>query len=192
MLMEAKKVLKPFDELFVSRNINICYQVADANQLLLPSKAYDLIMANHMLYHVTSRDACFAAIADAMKPDGLFCCTTIGTEHMKELHEIVAAFDSEIAIQIPAKKLTESFRLENGMEQLAKHFSDVQMDVQDNDLLVDDVWAIYNYVYSYPGNAPYVLKARGEEFCNMLQERIDKEGAIYIHKAAGMFKCRGK
>ena len=192
MLSEAKKVLQSFDELFTSRNIRIRYQVADANQLILPSKAYDLVMANHMLYHVTNREACFSAIADAMKADGLFCCTTIGTDHMKELYEIVDGFDSEIAIQIPAKKLTESFKLENGREQLIKYFSDVQMEVQDNDLLVDDVRAIYNYVYSFPGNAPYVLKARETEFHKMLQERMDKEGAIYIHKAAGMFRCRAK
>jgi len=88
--------------------------------------------------------------------------------------------------------LTESFKLENGREQLIKYFSDVQMEVQDNDLLVDDVRAIYNYVYSFPGNAPYVLKAREKDFYKVLQERMDKEGAIYIHKAAGMFKCRAK
>ncbi len=190
MLLEAQKVLAPFCDLFASRNIIITYQVADANHLLLPSKAYDLIMANHMLYHVTNREACLQAIATAMKPDGLFCCTTIGTEHMKELHELVSSFDSEIAIQIPSKKLTESFRLENGREQLIKYFETVEMEVQDNDLLVDDVWAIYNYVYSYPGNAPYVLKHRGEDFRRMLKERIDKEGAIYIHKAAGIFCCK--
>ena len=76
------------------------------------------------------------------------------------------------------------------MDPLKKYFKSVTREIQDNDLLVDDADAIYNYVYSYPGNAPYVLDHRGDEFRQMLQERINKEGAIYIHKSTGMFMCR--
>ena len=190
MLAKAQKTLEPFDELFKLKNISIKYQTADANKLLLPAKTYDLIVANHMLYHVTNLDACLRAVSKALTPGGFFCCSTIGDAHMRELHELIAEFDSDIVIEIPQNKLTTSFRLENGMDPLKKYFKSVTREIQDNDLLVDDADAIYNYVYSYPGNAPYVLDHRGDEFRQMLQEKINKEGAIYIHKSTGMFMCR--
>ena len=56
--------------------------------------------------------------------------------------------------------------------------------------IVDNVDSIYDYVYSYPGNAPFILSQRGEEFRNMIQDKLEKEGAIYIHKSSGMFVGR--
>ena len=108
---------------------------------------------------------------------------------MKELHEIVAAFDADIAIEIPCDHHTTCFRLENGADFLKEHFSVIKLDIQDSDLLVDDAEAIYNYVHSYSGNAPYILEKRADEFREMIQEKLEKEGAIYIHKSAGMFMC---
>ena len=135
-------------------------------------------------------DSCLQAVANALKSNGNFCCSTIGNEHMKELHEIVTNFDKNIAIEIPSNSHSTSFRLENGAEFLKEHFTMVKREIQDNDLLVDDVDVIYHYVHSYPGNAPYILEKRSNEFRQMLREKLEREGAIYIHKAAGMFICR--
>ena len=55
---------------------------------------------------------------------------------------------------------------------------------------MDRADAIYDYVYSYPGNAPCILEQRGEEFREMLEDMLRREGAIYIHKDTGMFICR--
>lgn len=189
MLLEAQKKLEPYQSIFKEQNIRINYRIADANKLLLPAKSYDLIIANHMLYHVTNIKSCLEAVSKALKANGTFCCSTIGKEHMKELHEIVAAFDADIAIEIPCDHHTTCFRLENGADFLKEHFSVIKLDIQDSDLLVDDAEAIYNYVHSYSGNAPYILEKRADEFREMIQEKLEKEGVIYIHKAAGMFMC---
>ena len=190
MLLEAQKKLEPYQSVFDEQNIQINYQIADANKLLLPTKSYDLIIANHMLYHVTNIKSCLETVSKALKANGTFCCSTIGKEHMKELHEIVAAFDADIAIEIPSDHHTTCFRLENGMDYLKEHFSMINQDIQDNDLLVDDVEAIYNYVHSYSGNAPYILEKRADEFREMIKKKLEKEGIIYIHKSAGMFMCK--
>ena len=190
MLLEAQKKLKPYQSVFEEQNIQINYQIADANKLLIPAKSYDLIIANHMLYHVPNIKSCLEAVSKALKANGTFCCSTIGKEHMKELHEIVAAFDADIAIEIPSDHHTTCFRLENGMDYLREHFGIIKQDIQDNDLLVDDVEAIYNYVHSYSGNAPYILEKRADEFREMIKKKLEKEGMIYIHKSAGMFMCK--
>ena len=151
---------------------------------------YDIVIGYLISIENNTRKSCLEAVSKALKANGTFCCSTIGKEHMKELHEIVAAFDADIAIEIPSDHHTTCFRLENGMDYLKEHFSMINQDIQDNDLLVDDVEAIYNYVHSYSGNAPYILEKRADEFREMIKKKLEKEGIIYIHKSVGMFMCK--
>ena len=76
------------------------------------------------------------------------------------------------------------------MDYLKEHFSMIKQDIQDNDLLVDDVEANFNYVHSYSGNAPYILEKRADEFREIIKKKMEQEGAIYIHKSTGMFICK--
>ena len=188
MLEKAKSSLEPYADLFKEKGIRVTYQIADADDLHLDKAKYHCIIANHMLYHVKKREACLQEIAAALKPDGNFFCSTVVDTHMRELHEMVAAFD--LRIEMPFANLTAGFRLENAQPQLQQFFTKVERMDQDNDLIVDDVEAIYNYVYSYPGNAKQILDQTGKAFYRQLQERMEQEGAIFIHKSTGMFCCQ--
>ncbi len=188
MLSQARERLASYEDLLKEKQVFIEYCVMDAENLHLPEKHYDKIIANHMLYHVENREGCLKEIQSALKDSGIFFCSTIGNRHMEELHEMVAAFDQRI--EMPYSRLTTGFRLENGEQQLRKFFAGVECERQENDLIVDRADAIYDYVYSYPGNAPCILEQRGEEFREMLEELLKREGAIYIHKDTGMFICR--
>ena len=187
MLEQTRQNLAPYEKELASRRIHIEYHVLDANTLELPAASYDRIIANHMLYHVEHRDVCLAAIARALKPEGTFYCSTVGDTHMRELHELVIAFDSRI--EMPFQNLTGAFHLENATPQLARHFAHVERQDQDNDLIVDNPQAIYDYIYSFPGNAPLILEQRGEELLALLRDKLDREGAMFIHKSTGMFIC---
>lgn len=187
MLEQTRKNLSSFAKQFKEQNISVQYQLMDANDLQLMAESFDVIIANHMLYHVEKRENCLREISHALKHAGTFFCSTVGEEHMREMHEIVSEFDPQI--EMPFQKITVGFNLENGKSQLSSFFTRVERQVMDNDLIVDDAEAIYDYVYSYPGNAPLILDQRGEKFKKLLQERIEKEGAIYIHKSTGMFIC---
>lgn len=187
MLEQTGKNLSPFAELFQEKNISVTYQCMDANELQLMKGSFDVIIANHMLYHVEKREECLQEIANALKNAGTFFCSTVGEGHMREMHDIVSEFDPRI--EMPFDKITVGFNLENGKQQLGRFFAGVERQDMDNDLIVDDAEAIYDYVYSYPGNAPLILDQRGEKFKKLLKERIEKEGAIYIHKSTGMFIC---
>lgn len=188
MLNQTRERLEPYGELLRERRIEITYAVMDADNLQLEADTFDCIIANHMLYHVENKAACFATVANALKKDGIFCCATNGENHMRQLHELVADFDERM--EMPYMGVTSSFRLENGEEQLRKFFSSVVCEKQENALIVDEADAIYDYVYSYPGNSPCILDQRGAEFKEMLWERIEREGSIYIQKECGMFMCR--
>lgn len=188
MLEKARENLSPFRELFEAKGIRVEYRICDADSLVLERESHDCIVANHMLYHVKRREACLEQIARGLKPGGRFLCSTIGDGHMRELHEIVEAFDARI--EMPFRSITGGFRLENAMPQLQPHFTRIERMDQENDLIADDIEAIYDYVSSYPGNAACILEQRGEELRGLLRQRMDREGAIFIHKSAGIFRCR--
>ena len=187
MLSKTKKNLSVYEDILKEKRIIVEYRIMDANQLMLPAMEYDCIIANHMLYHVTDREICLKRIEKALKQGGRLCCSTIGETHLKEMHDLVAGFDSRI--DMPFRNTTRGFRLENGMEQLDKIFNLVTRIDFLNDLLVDDAKAVYDYVNSYPGNAAFVLEERGREFMDLLEKKIKKEGAIYIHGSTGIFIC---
>ncbi len=188
MLDETKENLKHYKSLLDERKITVTYSVMDANELSLEANSYDAIIANHMLYHVKNRDACLHTIAKALKTNGTFFCSTVGDAHMKELHKLVTDFDARI--EMPSAHFTVAFRLENATQQLEKHFSVIERHNHENDLIVDDANVIYDYIDSYPGNAHFILSQRGKELREMIDARLEKEGAIFIHKATGMFICR--
>lgn len=188
MLEKTKKNLAEFQELLREKAITIEYRAMDGDCLKLERAQYHCIIANHMLYHVRRRAACIREIAGSLKAEGRFICSTIGDTHMRELHHMVAEFDARI--EMPFRKMTTGFRLENGQAQLEPFFSRVERMDQENDLIVDDVEAIYDYVCSYPGNASLILEQRGQDFRNLLREKMEREGAIFIHKSTGMFRCK--
>ncbi|MDE5746520.1 MAG: MerR family transcriptional regulator [Acetatifactor sp.] len=187
MLEQTRQNIAPYEKELTKRGVHIEYQVLDADALELPAASYDRIIANHMLYHVSHLENCLAAIARGLKPEGTFYCSTVGDTHMRELHQLVTEFDSRI--EMPFQNLTGSFHLENAEPKLLRHFAHVQRQDQDNDLIVDDPQAIYDYIYSFPGNAPLILEQRGEELLALLRDKLDREGAMFIHKSTGMFIC---
>lgn len=187
MLEKAKEGLATKRAVLDEKNIKISYQVADANCLSLIG-SYDRITANHMLYHVEERQDLFRKVRKLLKQGGMFCATTIGDTHMQELHEFVERFDAKI--EVPFHRVSCGFRLENGREQLQTVFSDIECVICDSDLSVDAAEPVYEYVYSYPGNAGEVIKDRKEEFLSKVEEIIERDGAFYIHKSTGMFRCR--
>ena len=187
MLEKAKEGLATKQDVLEEKNIRISYQIADANCLSLLG-SYDRITANHMLYHVEKRQDLFQKVKKLLKPGGMFCATTVGDTHMQELHGFVERFDAKI--EMPFQRVSCGFRLENGREQLQTVFSEIECVICDSDLLVDEAEPVYEYVYSYPGNAWEIIKDRKEEFLRKVEEIIERDGAFYIHKSTGMFRCR--
>ncbi|MDE5892234.1 MAG: MerR family transcriptional regulator, partial [Acetatifactor sp.] len=178
MLEQTRQNLAPYEKELIKRRICIEYRVLDADALELPAASCDRIIANHMLYHVEHRDACLAAITRGLKPEGTFYCSTVGDTHMQELHQLVITFDPRI--EMPFQSLTGSFHLENAEPQLRRYFARVERQDQDNDLIVDDPQAIYDYIHSFPGNASLILEQRGNELVAAIEERLEREGAVII------------
>lgn len=188
MLDSVKSCFDKYADDFTNKNIHIHYRQDDSNNLELNDMKFDVIIANHMLYHLVRIEDCLINLKKALNKDGYLFCSTIGNGHMKELMDLVFEYDQ--AIDNTLEVCVNRFSLQNGEEQLTKLFNSVNRYDFDSNLIVDNAKVIWDYVYSFPGNAPVILDRTGDVLLKMIEERIEKEGAFFIHKETGLFECR--
>lgn len=187
MIEKTKQYFDRKKEKLREKGIRYVFKRLDAERAEIEEEAYDVIIANHTLYHLNNRDDLLEKINRGLREQGVFYCSTLGEKHMKELNDFVRRFDSNI--EIPLYDIIKNFQLENGREQLVRHFTNINMEIQDNDLLVKSPDAIYQYVYSYPGNAPEILEKKEKLFKSMVEKIIEEHGGFYIHKEQGLFRA---
>lgn len=188
MLESVKSCLNKYTDDLKKKNIHIHYRQEDSNYLQLNDMKFDVIIANHMLYHLERMQDCLSNLKKALKKDGYLFCSTIGNGHMKELMDLVFEYDPTIDNTLEV--CVNRFSLQNGEEKLSKLFHSIKRYDFDSNLIVDNAEVIWNYVYSFPGNAPVILDRTGDRLMKMIEERIEEEGAFLIHKETGLFECR--
>lgn len=188
MLQSAKSKIEEYDELYKENNIKFVFSQTDAENFDFIENEFDRIIANHMLFHVSNenRNKLLKTCERLLKQEGMFYASTVGKNHLRELFSLVNEFDTKIDIP---NWITENFELENGEEQLKQVFSNVIIEEHDNDLLVPNSKAVYDYIESWPGNAKEILKEREDEWIKFLEERISEETPYFIHKSTGAFKA---
>ena len=168
----------------------IDFMEIDAQCIPYPTYTFHCIIANHMLYHVQDIDKVLHEVSRTLKPSGAFYATTGGMDNLRELREIVEAFDDKI--KYPTNDKILSFRLDNGEKILKKHFSNVKKLEYEDGLRVTDAKILLNYIISLGSitNAPKILVGdRTNEFIEYINSIIKKKGSIEITKQAGMFIC---
>src|ERR1041385_5050574 len=87
-------------------------------ELPFASNAFDVVIANHMLYHVEDRERALREIKRVLRKGGLFFAATNGRDHLKEIKALVPE----------SAAVSAGFTLENGGEQLERVFANVQRD----------------------------------------------------------------
>lgn len=187
MLQSAKNGIGEYAKFLKKRNIQFIFLQKDAENFHIEEENFDRIIANHMLYHVTNekRYKLLQTCENLLKNDGMFYASTVGNTHLRELFTLIGDFDNKI--DIPGW-MTENFELENGGKQLERVFSNVIVEEQENDLLVPNPQAIYDYIASWPGNVKEVLKEKEYECMKYLKSKISEDTPYFIHKSSGAFK----
>jgi SAM-dependent methyltransferase len=98
---------------------------ADAQFLPFPDQSFDVVMANHMLYHVPDIDQAISEFRRVLKPDGLLVAAT---NSMHTMPEFQALFRRAIVLlsatgnSQPPLPEHNPFSLENGTRRLSRHF----------------------------------------------------------------------
>jgi SAM-dependent methyltransferase len=97
-------------------------RVADAQELPFEARSFDVVVANHMLYHVPSPEKAVAEMARVLRPGGVLMAATSGTRHLRQLWEIRA----EVFGGPPTSVNPDVFGAVTGGPILARHFGRVE------------------------------------------------------------------
>jgi SAM-dependent methyltransferase len=153
------------------------YAVADVRDLPLPDESFDVVLANHMLYHVPDRPRAFAEIRRVLVPGGALHAATNGRGHLDELGTL---FDA------PFWRHLEAFGLETGPPQLEPFFADIRVERLEGELRVTEVEPVLAYIRSsfvYDGGPL-------DEAAGTVSAAIARDGVFPIRTCAGVISCR--
>ena len=146
-------------------------------------ESFDLVIANHMLYHVGERQRGLAEIRRVLRRGGALFAATNGVDHLRELKELMREFE------IDAHDVSASFTLENAEEQLRAVFGDIVRDEYADTLRVTDPEALLRYVASVSVRGAEVVEKRANEMRSAIA-RGTRDGAFYVAKSTGSFLAR--
>ena len=144
---------------------------------------FDRVIANHLLFYCDHLEMVLAGISRVLAPGGQFICSTYGSNHMREIRELVSEFDSRIVLS--DETLYEKFGLDNGMTWLRKFFSKVQCRLYDDAIDIDQAQPMIEYILSCHGNQNQFILDRYDEFRDFVQRKTAH--GFHITKEAGIF-----
>ena len=176
MLRDARRALGTEDTRFD-------FRVLDCQQIPCPEQSFDLVMANHVLFYCDDIGKALNESYRVLKPEGRLVCSTYGSDHMKEVSELVHGFDEHIVLS--ADKLYERFGRENGAEILADYFPEAEWRTYEDSLVVPEPEPLISYILSCHGNQGQYIPERYREFFNYVKKRIGR--GMKITKDAGVF-----
>ncbi|HEV2661453.1 MAG TPA: class I SAM-dependent methyltransferase [Ktedonobacteraceae bacterium] len=181
MLQEAKNNLAESAERF-------SFQLVDAQSIPFEDASFDVVIANHMLYHVPDHERAFSEIRRVLQPQGRFYAATNGEAHLQEIRELVQRVFSSSSGR---KRSESSFSLENGAAQLAPWFSHVQMRPYDDALVVTEVEPLVAFVLSTRAKR-ILTEEQVRKLREIVAQELARNGSIAIMKATGLFVACSK
>jgi DNA-binding transcriptional MerR regulator/trans-aconitate methyltransferase len=161
--------------------------VFDCEKIPFKDNYFDAVIANHVLFYVYDINKALEEIRRVLNPLGVFYCSTYGSNHMKEINDIVQEFDSRTILS--QTKLYDVFGLENGLDILRPYFKNIKMKRYDDCLVVDKSKPIIDYIMSCHGNQSEIIGPSLNEFREFVDSIIQEKGYIKITKDAGLFVC---
>jgi SAM-dependent methyltransferase len=101
--------------------------LGDAQDLPYPADSFDVVMANHMLYHVGDIDQAIVEFRRVLKPDGVLMVSTNSLQTMQEIQvllrrAIVLLVKSGASQVQPPLMASDLFSLEGGLRRLSRYF----------------------------------------------------------------------
>jgi ubiquinone/menaquinone biosynthesis C-methylase UbiE len=160
------------------------FEKVDAQSIPHPDRVFDVVIANHMLYHVPDRTKALMEIKRVLKGDGALIATTVGDHHMQEMYTWL----KRVNLNRRADMFANPFIIENGLDGLKKVFSQVEMMRYTDNLEVTEVDPIIHYIRSSIG-AEDISEEELSTVEKELAAHIEKNGKVFITKDSGLFKA---
>lgn len=161
--------------------------VADVEALPFDSASFDLVIANHMLYHVPDRPCALAELRRVLRPTATLIAATNGQDNMRELDDLLEEVAPAAQDDAWRASFRHPFKLENGAEQLAPFFDDIQIRLYDDALNVTDAEPLIAYVDSIDIPALRSQEARAALASRIAATMRERNGVFHISKSVGLF-----
>jgi len=147
----------------------------DAQALPFSDECFDVVAANHMLYHVPDLDSALQEFTRVLRPGGRIVAATNGRAHFKEVRDILDIH----------WRYVDQFGLENGPDLIARHFDGVSVERYSDALEVPEAEPVVAYVRSMSS-----FWDLGDELAAKLRRAVvaavERDGAFRISKDAGV------
>jgi SAM-dependent methyltransferase len=161
------------------------FEIIDAQSIPYPDESLDIVIANHMLYHVPDRPKALAEIHRVLKPGGMLIATTVGKNHLKELNDWLKC----VSLEKDFKPIASPFVLENGLDQLRPFFKPIVLKRYEDSLRITEIDPLIAYIHSSMQAAMLsetaLLKLKHDLEC-----QLEKDSALHVTKDSGMFEAR--
>lgn len=187
MIQEAKKLLEGFDAQFE-------FQTLDAQLLKYSDNQFDIVIANHMLYHVPNVERALLEVSRVLKAGGRFYAATNGNDHMNEMKELaqyLLEHNKELSSNYLHKEREYNFSIENGYELLSKHFAMIKLHLFQDALQITEARPAVDYLLSMTEEGlENVDQQKFAFYCQVVAEEIDRRGGVFsVTKSTGLFEA---
>jgi ubiquinone/menaquinone biosynthesis C-methylase UbiE len=170
----------------------------DVQQLPFASESADVILANHMLYHVPDQDTAVREIKRLLKPGGKLIAATNSAANMSELTDLRVAIGRQFGLEADSELLRPglSFTLEDGGQLLERHFSSVARFDHPSALVFPNSQPVVDYINS---SRSYYLNLIPDDILwadieaiihDQVNGRIAQHGQFRVTKLTGAFVCQ--
>jgi SAM-dependent methyltransferase len=159
--------------------------VADAQRLPFADGSFDVVVANHMLYHVPDPTLAVSELARVLRPDGWLLAAANGPGNLREVQEIRA----QVFGVPPESRLDERFGSVSGVPMLSSSFARVEWRSYPDELRCTEPEDVIAYITSYPPGEdppPDLLEA----LRRAVGARFGASGVFTITKSTGAFVAR--
>jgi SAM-dependent methyltransferase len=181
MLDEARLVADPIDSLEL-----VATKECDAQDLPFADSSFDVVVANHMLYHVREPARAAGEFARVLRQDGVLLAATNGPDHL----DVIAEISREVLGWSSLDFVDRRFGRSNGAAILGTAFEDVVWHQHPGRLVCDEPDAVITYIRSSPAGQ----EAGGSQLA-ALAEAVHRRfeaagGAVTMKSDAGCFLAR--
>jgi ubiquinone/menaquinone biosynthesis C-methylase UbiE len=175
-------MIEKLEEKFNGCN-NFSFEIIDIQNILFGNEVFDIVIANHMLYHVPDIKKGLFEIKRVLKKDGVLYTTTLGENSLIELQDIYKEYKNEFKFQYTKNC---SFTMENGENILKSQFNNIKKIFYIDSLEVTDINDLMEYIISYNK----INKDIYNKIYENIKNKFNENNIFKIRKEQGMFICK--
>ncbi len=157
--------------------------VLDARELPFAAGAFEAVLAIGLLDLIQQRERALREIRRVLAPNGLLYASAGGRAHLQELARLLRPLTPSARIG----GLPETFGLENGREQLLRHFSRVELHIFNDNLVFDRVEPVLAYILSEDRLREKLPEEKRGALVEALRRALDEQGSLRVTIEKGLF-----